>query len=228
MVTLPKSGAPTRAENLAGLSQCLVYLGAASCLVGAISMALASPCPHTFAAAGPSAVTPHGASGIHIVMLMTKASGSRGTFVFWAGGFQPGEQVAVSWGASSRGIVWANRDGVVTGTERMSSLRARLATPQLLSLYGLSSHRALFHIFAAGTKRPHARRRNGVLPPLYLGMLPGPVLTLALPLGKQAFRTPAAAGALGIAPLLLAALVIRARARRAGRRPRGRQSKRRR
>lgn len=143
---------------------------------------------------------------------------------FWANGFRPGEQVALSWGASSRGVLRADRLGIVTGSLPMPTGAA--PAQHIVGLYGLSSHLALSAIVDTRPRRHAARRRAAARPPLYLGMLPGPIATAPRLPGLAPFRVPYSAGAAGLVPLALAILLVlrarrkkRQRLQQAARRP---------
>jgi len=148
---------------------------------------------------------------------------------FWASGFTPGEPVVVSWGAHDQGTVTADPYGIVGGS--LPVVRDRTATAHSVGLYGLNSHRYLAQAVSAPTAQARSGRK-AALPPLYLGMLPGPVATFQAPVLHKTVRVPMSAAALPVAPLLLLLMLLLIRRRRkkrrraAQRRPAGRPAQR--
>ncbi len=156
------------------------------------------------------------AMGLHIVLDGPLSKRTGGTF--WAAGFTPGEAVALSVGARASGTLRADSSGTVSG-----ALPPHVGVgrgPGSIGLYGLASGVSLVGlIHAAPPRHARARRRDAPKPPLYLAIIPGPLVTVTPPLAHGAVRVPLAASGLGALPLLLViALLMRRRRRRATRR----------
>jgi len=156
------------------------------------------------------------AVGLHIVLDGPLSKRAGGTF--WAAGFTPGEVVALSVGARASGTLRADASGTVSGA--LSPHAGVGRGPDSIGLYGLASGVSLVGlIHAAPPRRARARRVAAPKPPLYLAIIPGPLVTVTPPLAHGAVRVPLTASGLGALPLLLViALIIRRRRRRAKRR----------
>lgn len=157
-------------------------------------------------------------NALHVTVHVVTPSGRRAPATwrgtFWAPGFAPDETVAVSWGAHNQGTVQADRFGIVGGS---LPLVTGTAGAYSVGLYGLTSHHYLAQAVSPPAPNAHAPARKK-LPPLYLGMLPGPITTLQPPLLHRQMRVPMSAGVLPVAPLVALVGLLKARGRRKKRR----------
>ncbi len=156
--------------------------------------------------------------GLHVVLDSPSSRSSGGTF--WAAGFTAGEAVALSVGAKADGTLRADSSGVVSGALPPHAGVGR--GPGSLGLYGLSSGVSLVGLINPAHHIHAGTRRAAVPPPLYLSIIPGPLVTVTPPLAHGAVRVPLAASGLGALPLLLILVIalVKRRRRRAKRRAR--------
>ena len=158
------------------------------------------------------------APGLHVVLDSPASTSSGGTF--WATGFTPGEAVALSVGARAGGTLRADSSGIVSGA--LPPHAGVGHGPGSLGLYGLSSGVSLVGLIHAA-HHAHTGARRATPPPLYLSIIPGPLVTVTPPLVHGAVRVPLAASGLIALPLLLViALLMRRRRRRRAKRRRAR------
>ncbi len=160
---------------------------------------------------------------LHLMMDRSQGTGLSGTY--WASGFTPGEIVAVSWGASNQGSLRADRFGVISG--RLPDGAVIRRGGYSLGLYGLTSHISLVQLVGV---QPHPRIVQRPLapplPPLYLGLLPGPITVVHLPIVGGKARLPVSAASLPVLALMaLWRLRRRKRKRRTSRPATGRSGK---
>ena len=160
------------------------------------------------------------APGLHVILDNPSGKASGGTF--WAAGFTPGEAVALSAGAKADGTLRADSSGTVSGS--LPPHEGVGHGPGSLGLYGLSSGVSLVGLIHVA-HHTHTGARRPAPPPLYLAIIPGPLVTITPPLTHGAVRVPLAASGLGAVPLLLiVALLMRRRRRRRAKRRRARST----